>query len=879
MITLTIEGTPLYIPEDTTLVLEQSNNIFETDGITTDIVWQFEIPAEPNAKVLGNAKCLTVGNSRRYPCELMKDSVVFSLGEIYIQSSIDDRTLQCGIVANAFGIGFGEQKMSDTSIANDIVIAESQENHRQGWKNFLKSTLNTESALKFFLFAAESFYRDNEDFGYHYNKPSGIDNLNTEDQFTQYVNRLFFDSSENIIDNPDKDAQGNIVAQGLRIFNTACSGKQNGYCFAPAIRLDWLVRRLLASTGMQVSGNFFANKDIHQLFLQSLNALDGDVFQYGVDTWLEMKGNITTGSATSTKGFPFKYGDNSATSFIWGSNVEFAFKILVPRDELTRNQSVEEELYELYDEIFALAVTPANGALPSIRMQSVLPEGDGTYSYFYGRYPTIDEMREHLDLSDNETFSSFASFQNGNATCNCTRTIAGVGFNFTKTGQFYTSQQGFLVPLTASKSKNVYYTNGDFGGYVEGSVKPRIQIPGVQLTIRLVKVKVYTTKSSGPIRLTNAPYRHTAHVAEFGLLEELRDYEILDTLAIDSTDVPLNIYSKILKWSDHMPDLTKGEFLSLICQTFGLSLFANPVTREVQLNFFADTLKGDSFDISQWVSKRERLEYEPKRTEVSFSSVLGTKEVNEKNLMPSVLSKSSLPIAAACKNKHVFVENEKAFRRSTKENNTSRFSWEQAGGDNRKLVAGCMDSNNTSTVEISCGMTNMRWVEEKNTPHYLCEVPTSGCSSLMDEAYDGKFDMVLMQYRGRRTMNFQTTARVEEAFFEDANPTIFDMDGNNNQSGISLAASGSRSIGEKWLKPVYDMIGNNDRYRITAYLPSWAWMKVMATLQPQNGAPFSQTRYIYVDGIKMLPAKISSELSSKDSVICTIEGVSQHIEV
>lgn len=879
MITIKVKGQPLFIPSDTVLVLEQSNSIFDEDGITTDIVWQFEIPAQPNQRVLGSTQFMAVGNARRYDCELLLDGVVCSRGELYIQGSMDEKTLQCGIVANAFGVGFGEKRMAENHYAEDITISDSQQQHKEQWLQFLESSLKAESVVKFFLFADDSFYRSNEDFGYHLGQPSGIDNIAQEDQFLHYVNRLFVGSDGKVISHPDKNGNGVLIKQGLRVFNSASSGKQNGYCFAPAIRLDWLVRRLLQSAGMQVSGSFFANKDTHRLFLQSLNALDGDVFQYGIETKLEVSGNITTGTATSTKGFPFRHNGTEATSFAWGSNVEIAFKLLLPRDEPERNHHVEEELFESYDEIYALALTPANGTLPSIRMRSVLPEADGTYSYFYGRYPTIAEMKAHLDLKSNEEFNSFTSFQNGNATCKCTKTISGMGFNFEATGQFYTSQGGSLVPLTASKSKNVYYVNVDYGGYVEGSVKPRL-VPGTgQLTIRLVKVKVYTTKSDGPIRLTNATYRHHAYVSEYGLLEELRDYEILESLAIDSTDIPLNIFSNIMRWSDHVPDLSNGEFLSRISKMFGLSLFANPVSREVQLSFFADTLKGNCFDISQWVTKRERLEYTPKRMEVSISPALGTREVNEKNVISPATSANSLPIAATCKGKHIFIENENAYRRSTKETDTSRFTWEQAGGDNHKLTAGAKDAKEVENVAIEGNIPNMKWVEEKRTPHYLCEVPVSGCSPLMDESYDGKFPLVLMQYRGQRAMAFQSTAPITEAFIEDATPTIYDKDGNIVDESISLSASGKESIGERWLRPAYDIIGNHDTYRVTAHLPTWAWLRVIATLQPQQGTAQSQTRWLYIDGLKVMPTKISSELSARESVICTIEAVSPHMEI
>lgn len=899
MITIKVKGQPLFIPSDTVLVLEQSNSIFDEDGITTDIVWQFEIPAQPNQRVLGSAQFMAVGNARRYDCELLLDGVVCSRGELYIEGSMDEKTLQCGIVANAFGVGFGEKRMSENHYAEDITISDSQQQHKEQWLQFLESSLKAESVVKFFLFADDSFYRQNEDFGYHLGQPSGIDNIALEDQFLHYVNRLFVGSDGKVISHPDKDGNGALIKQGLRVFNSASSGKQNGYCFAPAIRLDWLVRRLLQSAGMQVSGSFFANKDIHRLFLQSLNALDGDVFQYGIETKLEVNGITNRYSDSLPTSQPFISGGSTFNSFGWSGTPNFAFKALLPRDELQHKAESIQSISNIdggrysfkakkTDEIFAFCIRTASAWRPNLRMSKGWKDGSGSKVFMYGRWPTIGELVDRADITTN-TITDIKFTGGGN----CRLWYHGALGPFTPMSthsfQFVTETGSMLIQLTKSTSNNIYYT-GELGGYTESNVTPgwhpSAWTPTTKLYIELVKCTIGSTNEglnpmAGDIMrgIDVAMHGMEMETDGWGSVESITNYEVLESLAIDSTDIPLNIFSNIMRWSDHVPDLSNGEFLSRISKMFGLSLFANPVSREVQLSFFADTLKGNCFDISQWVAKRERLEYTPKRMEVSISPALGTREVNEKNVISPATSANSLPIAATCKGKHIFIENEKAYRRSTKETDTSRFSWEQAGGDNHKLTAGAKDAKEVENVAIEGNIPNMKWVEEKRTPHYLCEVPVSGCSPLMDESYDGKFPLVLQQYRGRRALALQTTAPITEAFIEDANPTIYDKDGNIVDESISLSASGKDSIGERWLRPAYDIIGNHDTYRVTAHLPTWAWLRVISTLQPQQGTAQSQTRWLYIDGLKVMPTKISSELSARESVICTIEAVSPHMEI
>lgn len=52
--------------------------------------------------------------------------------------------------------------------------------------------------------------------------------------------------------------------QGLRLFNSFSNtgDKINGYTFTPALRLDWVVRKVFASAGMEVIGDFLLNENV-----------------------------------------------------------------------------------------------------------------------------------------------------------------------------------------------------------------------------------------------------------------------------------------------------------------------------------------------------------------------------------------------------------------------------------------------------------------------------------------------------------------------------------------------------------------------------------------------------------------------------------------
>jgi len=894
MITISVGGTPLFIPEDTALVLEQNNAALSDDGITADIVWTFEIPAEPNQRILGAVQYLWSSGNRRYDCELAVDGVPISRGYLYVQSSSDERTLQCGMVANNFTVGFGEKMLRENDYGDDIVISETESNHKTGWRQFLLDSLKASSVYKFFLFMDSQFYSDNEDYGYYKDKISPLVNDNRENrEFTfGYVNRLFWlrswstwHGTSGFTDTLVEDAESS--KRGARIFNKDYNGKKNGYCFAPALRLDWLVRKVLANAGLSSKGTFFQSEEIKRLYSQSMNAMDGDTFDYGIYTWLQVRGNITASNDTITNCQPFRIDadSNEHTAFKWGSNVSIGFRLLLPVDELQHveenetvglgtNQGYAYVDFKKKDEVYAIAIRPSGAELPNLRMSTGSNEADGTKVFKYGKFPTGDELISRANTHDDPTDLGDI-WLTGNGNCR---------FNWwwgpipesVHSFQFYTDTNSMLIQLTRSDQKRVNFV-GDLGGYTEGTVAP-LWRPNwsstTKLFLQLVKCKIHTTDDPDVlITASGARQFNSMEPCSFGELEGITDYEIQDTLTLDSTDIPLNIFSHILKWKEHVPNLSNGEFLSKMSQAFGLAMFVNPMTREVQLDFFVDVMRGSCFDISQWVTAKERQEYSPKEYTITMKTVIGKKEVSERNQAETANTKDVLPPASIRKNKHALVLNELVNRRSTQIKDQSKFRWEQAGGDTRSLKAGAKDAKEREEVEIDVMIPNMAYADELSTAadKYMCQIEAKGCSPMLDEDYSGEFDMVLQQYRGTRYIE-------NIGNIEDANPTIYDQEGNEVANAINLSAVGKRSIGEMWLKPLYDMKGDSDRYRIVAHLPAWAFLQVMATLQPQEGSIYEQKRWILCDGIRIMPTRISSELSGRDTVICTIEGAAPHTD-
>lgn len=900
MINIQVGNTPLYIPKETALVLEQSNNLFSDDGIMSDIIWSFEIPAKENQATLGAVQYMYCGNSRRYECEVKVDGILILAGYLYVQGSKDERQLTCGIVANSFGAGFGDKKLKEDDFGSPLVISETEDGHCNGWRSFLLESLSADSIYKFFAFVNSKFYKDNDDYGMYNGTESPLAESFVEDKgYTiGYVNRLFFSLltqarnsfTPSIIEDSDS------LKRGCRIFNKANLTAQNGYCFAPAIRLDWLVKKVFATAGLSVYGSFFQSEGIKHLYVQSLCAMDGSSTQYGARNSLTITNtqNSTVEEGSTQRFVSAETGEIASVFQHRAYPHKFNFSFELDQSELVRNATYGgEEGFELYDEIYAIAIMPKNGGtLPTWRMKAKQYNGDeNTYDPFiYGHLKTISELKNSMYLDDDDdTISSVYKVDNGCAHFNYTHQGLIFSYNRTSNDIPIKHANSILIQITPSKSRP---KNNLSEGYIRGELSMFSDAANVmcchynwnyilqsgQYVVRLKKLKVATSNTDISVRWSGYFSLMNVKLSAYGQMEKLYDYEDVASVPIVKTDPTLNIFSRILDWKQHVPNLTNSEFIETICKVFGLSFFVNPITKQAQLNFFSDTLKAGSLDISQWVTGREKMEYSPKKYNVALSPLLGEEKSTESNILKPITLKEETPSALLNQNKHIFVLNEAAFRQAEVDEKENKYSWPQCAGDSRTLSAGANQSDTSENVSIEVNTPNMTYADE-GVPgvdeKYLCQIENKGCSPMLDKEYTGEFPLILQQYVGQR----QIKAGSGEVYIEDANPTIYDKQGQENTSAISLSTIGRRSIGEMWLKPVYDFLGNCDHYRLTAHMPSWMFCKVMDTLRPQGNSPVAQVRWLYYKGQKVLPTKISSEVSERDTIVMTIECAAPHIEL
>ena len=906
MIAIKVNGRHLYIPADTSLVLEQNNNSFDIDNIGSDIIWTFDIPAKPNAMALNSAHYVNVSNYKRYRCEILFNGVIIANGDLYIQSVRNEKTVSCGVVLDGLGENFGGRKLKDNDYGNDVVISQTTDNleqHRANWFQFLKGSLSDNSIYKFFLFTCENFYKNNEDYGYHQNKRATLRPNHDEKFWCKYVNRLF--ERRTIIGASTVANFDDTSEWGMKLFNTlgANTDKLNGFTFAPAIRLDWLTRKIFDNAGFSISGDFLTNENIKKLYIQSMNAMDGDLRQFGLNEYLYITGDsIGTNDVNETDNslyvgineqqfVGFKVGNDAPT---------FNFRLRADVDSL-QHTTPTNTFFTKDDEVLMLFVRPSNwdGTYPALR--SVVDHQAAIKHYRYGK-----AQPSWLRLGTAAAANGYSGFtNNAMTTCVCLVTkdngrfygIDGLGNICQDADFFYGIEPNYaFIQLTPSyENSGASYEDpeqdvdllGNFTASAFYSIAANNNtsyiVEVVKMSVKSPKHKIYDghpehaesslhlqQTTDGPGGSVVAPI----FIEHPGQLEWLTYIETIDARPIAGTNTLLNVFDTMLRWKQHVPNISNADYIKKICKFFGLSIYINPFHKEVQLSFVNNLYETGAIDLTDYVTDTERLTYEPKEFKIGVETVLGKKGVAEDFMLKDIKSNSELPPARSSKKCSIFVKNENAYRHSVMDSKTNKYKWELSAGNDKEMVIGNEgDEQEELTTEIA--VPNMRVVDTDGTKIYLCDISTNGNSKLMDDDYKGEFEMILQQYKGRRLFHF---LQFESFYFEDADPTSMNNDGSVNNDFLDLATVGKNSVGEKWLRKFYEFKSHQERFRFVVRLPLSMFLAVYSLQQPQHVAVCDEKRWIMVKNRKYLPTKITYEFGKGDFVLTTIECSRPHYD-
>ena len=827
MLTIEVNGTALHITKGTSLQMEVNSSVFSTDGIEGDIMFTFDVPAKSNDAVFRHARFVYVQRLKKYTCTVLAGGIEIARGDLYIQKATST-VYSCGLVINPWPTDYADRMLCDNEYGEDIVISRNASEHNAKWIEFLKSTLNPESVIKFPLFLDTVFYGSgNNDFGWFLlssdsapSNASGIQaSLRTNNSVGLdrcYVNRLFFDDNGNVIE----EVSGN---RGIRLFNNRRANNPNSFTFCPSLRLPWLLGKVMENGGYRAMGGFFDDGDIQKVYSQSLRSLDGLLTQYSegeAGLFVEISPSVSYSAAQPanvSKIARFIDSDgNQQYTFIpnvGGSHhFHLVLKTYLPSNILQTGTMQVTEYGQTftanYVEAMFLMVSDTTNGLPTCMSTDL----NGDWSNMnpmttYWAPPVYCKMYKPNQLS------SFG--------------YAGAGFyeltfDFTLNGM--TAGRSYRFIFAKCRGHNVY-------GQGTGG---QVIVNGFE----------------------NIPI--TDDVSAY--------YKVY------------NCFANRLRYREHVPDLSNAGFIRTLCETFGLALFLDSSTKRAEFAFVKDILGKSGFlDLTAYaVDKETALEKHDERKFIYKLEGISAEDLDETKLLPSVRTADDLAEALANYGQSCFVENENQYRKSEREGNAISnwvFRWNPQGGANQTLEVGEGESENiTPNLKIPV----MKVTDEKSSnPDFALRIEQTGCSTIFDTGCNG-FGMILETYFGSRRLN---CPQAGNPFFEVAQPTQYQRDG-QPLDGISLTVAGTDSVGERWVEPWLSFLSRYEKVKYRFLLPLGEFLKLWQLLKPQDEPAERQIRWLLVGSVKSLPFKITFQFTEgAETVIADVEAAKVKVEL
>lgn len=827
MLTIEVNGNALHIKRGTSLQMEVNSSLFSTDGVEGDVMFTFDVPAKSNDTVFRHARFVYVQRLKKYACTVKAGGVEIARGDLYIQKATMT-TYSCGLVINPWPAGFADKKLKENDYGDDVVISRNATEHNAKWLEFLKSTLDPDSVVKFPLFLDTAFYGSgNNDFGWfltqYDNAPenaSGIQaSLNTNDNIGLdrcYINRLFFNSGGDVIE----ERPGN---RGVRVFNNRTADNPNSFTFCPALQLTWLLGRVVANGGYRAEGGFLQDTDTAKVYSQSLRALDGLLTQFdneagfsaGITPSVDYYHTMFAGMPHFMQ--PFTDADgNEQYLFYPKADGTHHFHVVV-RTYLPANvvQSGSLEVEENggtvtkhYEEALVFMMTD--------RLNNLWK---ATASNLYGNWDDMDSLFGHwYQPYYVKTFKSHQLSSFG---------YAGAGFYeivFDFTVNDMSRNQMYMFAFAKCKGMME-----EVGGYGQ----------------RLV----------------------------------IKDFESVPITA-DATSYSkvYNCFADRLRYGEHVPDMTNADFIGTLCKTFGLALFLDSTTRRAEFAFVRDILeKSKCLDLTAYaVDGETAIEKTDERKYVFKLEGVTTDENDSTKLLPPVPTADQLPDASANFGKVCFVENENRYRRAEREGDSIAnwvFRWNPLGGADQTLEAGEGDKE---SITPSLKVPVMEITDAKSEhPEFVMRIEQAGCSPVFDTG-NTDFPMVLETYLGSRRLEIPQAGN---PFIEVAQPTRHSRYG-APLDGVSLTVQGDNSVGQLWVSPWLDFLANYEKVRYRFLLPLSEFLNLWRLLKPQDGREQSQTRWLLVAGVKSLPVKITFQFTEGgESVTAEVEAAKPKISL
>ena len=385
-----------------------------------------------------------------------------------------------------------------------------------------------------------------------------------------------------------------------------------------------------------------------------------------------------------------------------------------------------------------------------------------------------------------------------------------------------------------------------------------------------VPLKVMCIRSDGnPVSFID--WTTNTHLEDGGIGVEVRK------VSGDQKQGGLNIFRSRFRIPELLPDVSNASFLKTMIDTMGLCYFVSGKLKSAEIVPYALLKNAKSMDLTQYELTRETETAPQDDTLRSYRlTPLKDEDYNEDLRLPDV----ELALPDAYTNHEHLVMRTKTntlYRASVQEHEDFNWveTWEEHSGNPDKLEVGAgKEEKREPAVKIphqrlwghGRGKTDED-ILSGETPQLMVADFTI-CSDLYNDS-DKPSDIILTQYRGFRERVFSNSGQYPRIKNEVMLPVWGDA--------FALKAKGANSLGEKYVKPVLDLLGHKKvtyKFRI----PASMMQAVEDLLRPDTKDPHLQTRYICVRNVRSVPQKISIQIDNDidDTVLCQIEAVKVH---
>ncbi len=343
----------------------------------------------------------------------------------------------------------------------------------------------------------------------------------------------------------------------------------------------------------------------------------------------------------------------------------------------------------------------------------------------------------------------------------------------------------------------------------------------------------------------------------------------------ETNQLGFNIFRSKFRIPELLPNIANSAFLKTMLETMGLCYFVSAKTKSIEMVPYAMLKKAKCLDLSDYELTRETETSEPEETLRTFRlKPLKDEDYNEDLRLDDVETK--LPDAYSHHEHLVLRTRTNTLYRAEREEAESELNWaegwkEYSGNPDRLEIGEGDEENREPSVLVPhqrlFGMSRRRPDTDTlsgQTPQLM--VANFTISSDLYNTTEKPNDIILTQYRGFRQRSWEASTSHPSPCNEVMLPVW------NNE--FSLTAKGENSLGEKYVKPVLELLGHkNVTYKLR--LPANMIQAVEDTLRPSVLPPEMQTRYIIVRNVKSVPKKITIQIDNDidDTVLCQIEAV------